>query len=455
VSKRVINAPPMGWNSFDSYGCHLYEEVALREINAISSKLRPFGYEYFVIDNGWFAEQELMDCDGYKIPADLGCRAEHVCIDAYGIPVPAPCFFPRGMPFLAEACKQKGLKLGLHLMRGIPRKAVELNTPIKGTSYYARDIAVLDDTCCWCSYMYGIDATKPGAQEYLNSVFDAFCEWGVEFVKIDFVTRCPDAVEAYVKAMEQCPGEICLSLSPGTSNKRYYETYRQTQMLRITSDVWDLQKDIDKGFAAWNLWQGLEHEDFYPDLDMIPFGELCILRREANLHKSGDALFAGEGLRHFSAFSDDQKETFITQRALSASPLMYGGSVVSMDDKTAHLLTNRDMLACNQNGVMGLRQYADDELEVYLTPVKERAHLQPFPGVKRGWLGVFNRTASDKHVQLKQGQLGLNPLLQSEKAGVYRLRDIWRNTETEVGSDKPLDVVIPARGVAFYAFDKI
>ena len=454
MSKRLIKTPPMGWNSFDSYGCHLYEEVALKEIDAFAAELLPFGYEYFVIDNGWFAEQELMECDGYKIPVDLGCVADHVCIDEYGIPVPAPCFFPRGMHHLADACKRKGLKLGLHLMRGIPRKAVELNTPIKGTSYRARDIAVLADTCCWCSYMYGIDANKPGAQEYTDSVFEKFCEWGVEFVKIDFVTRCPDAVEAYVSAMENCSGEMCLSLSPGTSNKRYYDTYRRTQMLRTTSDVWDLPKDIDKGFEAWKLWQGLEQEDFYPDLDMIPFGELCILRRKQNLHKKGDALFAGEGLHHICAFSEDQKETFITQRALAASPLMYGGSMVSLDAHTRHLLTNADMLNCNQNGVMGICQYAEDGIEVYLTPEKVVSGIQPYQGVKKGWLGIFNRNAASKAIQLPQGKLGLNPALQGAEPNSYLLRDIWHNAETRVGPDQPLERRIPGHGVAFYAFEK-
>ena len=46
-------APPMGWNSFDSYGVYLHETAALANVEAMAEKLKPFGYQYFVVDNGW------------------------------------------------------------------------------------------------------------------------------------------------------------------------------------------------------------------------------------------------------------------------------------------------------------------------------------------------------------------------------------------------------------------
>ena len=53
----------------------------------------------------------------------------------------------------------------MHLMRGIPRQAVEANTPIKGTKYRAADIADTKSTCTWNVDMYGVDMSKHGAQE--------------------------------------------------------------------------------------------------------------------------------------------------------------------------------------------------------------------------------------------------------------------------------------------------
>jgi alpha-galactosidase len=55
----LAQTPPMGWNSFDSYGVYLHEEAALANMEAFAEKLLPHGYEYFVIDAGWFGEFDL------------------------------------------------------------------------------------------------------------------------------------------------------------------------------------------------------------------------------------------------------------------------------------------------------------------------------------------------------------------------------------------------------------
>ena len=60
--------PPMGWNSFDSYGVYLHEDAAISNLEAMAEKLKPHGYEYFVIDNGWFGEYTLQE--GTIYPAE-------------------------------------------------------------------------------------------------------------------------------------------------------------------------------------------------------------------------------------------------------------------------------------------------------------------------------------------------------------------------------------------------
>ena len=64
-------------------------------------------------------------------PKNQTCRAA----------IPAPNFFPNDFKPLANACHAAGVKFGIHMMRGIPRAAVEANTPIEGSSVRARDIA--------------------------------------------------------------------------------------------------------------------------------------------------------------------------------------------------------------------------------------------------------------------------------------------------------------------------
>lgn len=92
--------------------------------------------------------------------------------------------------------------------------------------------------------------------------------------------------------------------------------------------------------------------------------------------------------------------TFITLRALSASPLMVGGDLPTMDGFSLRRLTDPDMLACNQNGVMGKLVSAKDGIEVWQTPEKGQK--------KRGWVGVFNRTDRLKAVTLTPALLGFD-----------------------------------------------
>ena len=82
-----------------------------------------------------------------------------------------------------------GLKFGIHLMRGIPRLAVQLNLPVLGTRYRAQDIADTSSICPWNPDMYGVDMRRPGAQPYYDSVFRLYASWGVDFVKMDDMSR--------------------------------------------------------------------------------------------------------------------------------------------------------------------------------------------------------------------------------------------------------------------------
>ena len=217
TAKKVFIAqtPPLGYNSFDSYGINIYEEVAIKEIDAFIEKFAPHGYEYFVIDNGWFAYPESKKVDGLLVPSKGKTDPKDVSCDEYGIPKPAEQYFPNGLKPMIDKLHAKGLKFGVHLMRGIPRLAVERNLPVKGTNYTAKDIYTTYDDCTWCTFMRGVDMTKAGAQEYYNSVFKQFAEWGIDFVKVDHVTHFPAEIEGYVKAIAQCGRPMILSLSAG------------------------------------------------------------------------------------------------------------------------------------------------------------------------------------------------------------------------------------------------
>ena len=99
-------------------------------------------------------------------------------MDEFGRLIPAPNRFPssangRGFKALADYVHSKGLKFGIHIMRGIACKAVDANLPIAGSKLRAADIANKESICRWNSDMYGVDTTK-GGQDYYDSIVQLY-----------------------------------------------------------------------------------------------------------------------------------------------------------------------------------------------------------------------------------------------------------------------------------------
>ena len=429
--------PPMGFNSFDSYLTYLNQYEAQKLIDVMAENYLPYGYNYFVIDDGWQVHAELYEGTLYP-KKGLG-----VVIDEFGLLEPSKTYFPDGMKPLINHAHSRGLKFGLWIIRGIPRLAYEKNVPIKGTKYTARDIADTTSICVWKSQNYGVDMSKPGAQDYYNSLIDKLASWGVDFLKVDDIVEEPKEFLAIVNAIENGGHKITLSLSPGdVHTKADLAYYKKANMLRITGDVWDNQKSIDKGFKAWDDYTGTEGNGFWPDLDMIPFGDLKIVVPDFLDKSKNDK-------RHFSGFSKPQLETFITQRALAASPLFIGGNMQTMDDYSYSLLINTNMLACNQNGVSGVNVYRNDNIEVWFSPNKN------IPG--KGWVGVFNRNAKERKVTLSKYDLGFRDFVRSyvlvENKNAFKIKDIWNNKSYILYGKH--EFMIPENGVIFMEFEEI
>ncbi|GAJ11976.1 unnamed protein product, partial [marine sediment metagenome] len=118
---KLAQTPPMGWNSFNSYGVYLHEEAAMANLEAFAKKLKPHGYEYFVIDAGWFGEFKLQE--GTIYPAEK--HAVRLNINENGLLQPSLTYFPNGLQPIIDRCHELGLKFGIHLMRG-KQKIIQL-----------------------------------------------------------------------------------------------------------------------------------------------------------------------------------------------------------------------------------------------------------------------------------------------------------------------------------------
>lgn len=436
-NEQIAQTPPMGWNSFDSYGVYIPQEAAIDNLEEFAVKLKPHGYEYFVIDNGWFGEYKLKP--GTNLPNEK--HAHDIAINEYGHFMPSETYFKDGLKPIIDRSHELGIKFGIHLMRGIPRKAYDLNLPIKGTNYTARDIANTDpkENCTWCKYNYAVDMTKPGAQEWYDGLMQHMADMGVDMIKYDDIVPHPDEVAAVAKAIKKTGRPMMLSLSPGNNapqNEEAVKSFKMGNMLRVTADIWDEQKGLDQCFEAWRKWSGYSTPGFWIDMDMIPFGQLQLMSpAPAVKEKKQKAVrLAGHGYKRWSQFSTEQMYTFMTMRALSASPLMMGGDLPTLDDFSLELITNKDMLACNQNGVQGTLEFEGSEMETWVTPNKMDS--------SKGWIGVFNRGTKTRKIKLSKHYLGLDSL-----EGLS-LRDVWGDKMLQEGDW----VTIPANGCLFVAY---
>ena len=412
--------PPLGFNSFDSYRSRLTEEKAYALMDVMSEEYLPFGYEYFVMDAGWYSSMKPE-------------KNQKSDLESFGLYVVREEYFPNGIKVLTDYAHKKGLKFGVWLMRGIPRDAVKHNLPIPGTSYFASDIADTNDICAWSRRHYGLDMSKPGAQEYYNVIIDSLASFGIDFIKVDDLVPNPLEIIAIANAIEQGGHKMIFSLSPGdVHHQTHIPYYKRANMLRITADIWDNPWSIEKGFVAWNKFQNVSGPSFWIDMDMIPFGRLDVVNERARPSK----------------FNQDQMRTFITQRAMATSPLLIGGDLLTMDDFSYSLLTNQDMLACNQNGIMGVNVYRAGKIEIWLTPHK----MDP----RKGWVGIFNRTTTDREVPLTKHDLGFVAFEKSYNLTAanesFQLNSIW-SEETIKIKDKHT-FTLPAEGVAFFKFQR-
>jgi len=175
-------APAMGWNSWHAFGATVTEDEVKVNVDYLDRHgLRDFGWEYVVVDILWYTPGSDPTYSRWITPYTM---------DEYGRFIPSPERFPsagkdQGFKPLADYVHDKGFKFGIHIMRGIPRQAVEHNCPVLGTGVRAADIADRSDVCPWNNDMYGVDTSKPGAQEYYDSMFKLYAGWGVDYVKVD------------------------------------------------------------------------------------------------------------------------------------------------------------------------------------------------------------------------------------------------------------------------------
>lgn len=324
--------PPLGWNSWDAFGGSVTEEEVLANARFLAAHLLPHGWDTVVVDIQWYEPDP--GAHDYR-------EASAAELDAWGRPQPAVGRFPsaaggRGFAELARRIHAMGLRFGVHLMRGVPRRAAEERLPVLGSDATCADIADPANPCPWNPDMHGVDMTRPGAQEWYDSVFAMLAEWGVDYVKLDDVLYPPvqaAEVTAISRAIAASGRPMTLSLSPGKRlSLEHLDLLRETaQLWRISDDFWDDWEHLREQFQRAARWAPHQRPGGWADADMLPLGRIGI-----RAHVGGDRQ---------SRFTPAERRTLVSLWCLLRSPLMFGGHLPDTDAATLALLTNDDVLA--------------------------------------------------------------------------------------------------------------
>ncbi|WP_051978311.1 alpha-galactosidase D [Edaphobacter aggregans] len=336
ASAQVNNSgqkPYLGWSSFSQQtidGSFLTQANMIVQSDALkASGLQEHGFVYINLDSGWQGS-----------------------FDQNGRPIPNSTTFP-DIKALVDHIHANGQKAGIYWIPGIQQPAVDGKYPILGTPYHTQDIVVtpLAKGNAFAGnppnpYHDKIDFTKPGAQEYIDSVVALFSSWGFDFIKLDGVSPGSYSndlsidnrgdVEAWSKAIAKTGRPIWLTVS------------------------WQLSQDYA---SVWQQWSNARRID-----DDVECEGRCatltnwprIVLREYNdvgwQHETGttlgwndmDTLDVGDG--PLDGLSDEEKQTAITIWAMANSPIYLGGDLTKLDAFANSALTNDELIAVDQSG---------------------------------------------------------------------------------------------------------
>jgi hypothetical protein len=399
----VGRTPVLGWSSWSFVRRDPTAAIIDAQADAMkSSGLGRAGFQYVNVDDFWYP------CPGGHGPD----------VDRYGRWAIDTAKFPGGITPVADHVHRDGFKFGIYVTPGISKQAVAQNSAIEGTSYHADDIATTDGRSNYnCGGMVGIDYSKPGAQEFIDSWAAQFAGWGVDYLKIDGVgsSDIPD-VKAWSDALRRTGRPIHLELSNGLNIadaatwKQYSNGWRTGGDIECycgpdgSSFPLTSWGSISSRFDQVAAWQPYGGPGGYNDYDSLEVGN-----------------GANDGLTY------DERKTQMSLWSLAASPLILGTDLTHLDPADLALLKNRDVLAVDQDGIDAGRAANDGGRQVFTKTEKNGDVI----------VGLFNTGGSTAVVSTTM------PV-----KGRYLLDELWTHRKTSSGGTIAADV--PAHGVALY-----
>jgi alpha-galactosidase len=303
--------PPLGWNSWNTFGCDINEAKIKAAADAmVNSGMKAAGYQYVVVDDCWQATTR----------------------DSAGNLRSDPVRFPSGMKALGDYIHGKGLKFGIYQA---PR----------------------EETCA--QYFNAIGGAT-GALNHEQQDANIFASWGVDFLKYDWCSpwgTLNDQIAGFTKmrdALRATGRPIVYSINSNSAHSNTGPSYNWSQV----ADMWRTTEDITDKWTS-----GCRADCF--------MGVTEILDVQAPLHSWAgpqhwnDPDMLEAGVR--GTFTPTENRAHMSMWAIMAAPLIAGNDITTMNADVRTVLTNPDVLAVNQDSLGRQAQRVRDfgETEVW------------------------------------------------------------------------------------------
>lgn len=317
--------------------------------------------------------------------------------DANGFISPNAERFPSGMKALADYIHSKGLKIGIYSDAG-------------------------SLTC----------GGRPGSRGYEFQDAQTYAEWGIDYVKYDWCNteglKAEGAYKTFAAALKKAGKPIVLSICEWGDNKPWEWAENVGHLWRTTGDIYNCF-DCVKDHGSWKA-----------------FGTMQILDMQEGLRKYAgpghwndpDMLEVGNG-----ALTPNEDRAHFSMWAMLAAPLIAGNDLRNMTQETAEVLTNKEVIALNQDklGVQALKYKDEGEFEIFFKPLENGdwavAFLNRDKAPKNFTFDWKANTFTDDEVSKKV----FDATMQN-----YKIVDLW--TGKKLGTTaKTLKTAVPSRDI--------
>ncbi|WP_442929865.1 cellulose binding domain-containing protein [Micromonospora sp. WMMC241] len=292
LDNGVARTPPMGWNSWNTFGCNISESLIRQMTDAmVSSGMRDAGYQYVVVDDCWMNPNR----------------------DAAGNLQGDPSRFPSGMKALGDYIHARGLKFGIY------------QGPLTKT----------------CAQYFNSYPGSTGAQGHEVQDARQFAAWGVDYLKYDWCSPS-GSIDDQVRVFNLMRDALAASGRPIVYSINSNSVHAKTGPQRDWGDVANMWRTTEDITNTWNSGQ----TNGYPMgiQNIVDVTVPLAARARPGAFNDMDMLEVGRG-----GMTDTEMRSHFALWAVMASPLIAGNDLRSMNAATQTILKNANLIAISQD----------------------------------------------------------------------------------------------------------